>query len=285
MGPGAAPSSRSSATTGRASTGRWPRRRRSAACRCRCTRTRWPRRWCTSSTTPTPPSPWSRTRSRSTSCSRSARAARSSATSSTTIRAGCALRRARPAQLRGSARPRPGARPRAPEFFEREVGGREPTSRSCSTPGTTGNPKGVCLTHDNLIITGRNGIEREGLGADEEVLAYLPMAWSATTCSPIRSRMSRFCVSCPEGPVLEDMREIGPTYYFAPPRVYENLLTQVTIRMEDASLLSGACSALHGRRAPRRHAHPGRRARSALRRILYALGRGWSMNRSRTRSA
>jgi len=37
--------------------------------------------------------------------------------------------------------------------------------------------------------------------------------------------------------VMTDMREIGPTYYFAPPRVYENLLTQVTIRMEDASPL------------------------------------------------
>jgi long-chain acyl-CoA synthetase len=36
---------------------------------------------------------------------------------------------------------------------------------------------------------------------------------------------------------MTDMREIGPTYYFAPPRVFENLLTQVTIRMEDASRL------------------------------------------------
>jgi len=105
------------------------------------------------------------------------------------------------------------------------------------TSGTTGSPKGVCLTHDNLIITGRNGIEREGLGADEEVLAYLPMAWVGDNLfSYTQSYVAGFCVSCPEGPdtVLEDMREIGPTYYFAPPRVYENLLTQVTIRMEDA---------------------------------------------------
>jgi long-chain acyl-CoA synthetase len=36
---------------------------------------------------------------------------------------------------------------------------------------------------------------------------------------------------------MTDLREIGPTYYFAPPRVFENLLTQVMIRMEDASAL------------------------------------------------
>jgi long-chain acyl-CoA synthetase len=129
-----------------------------------------------------------------------------------------------------------------PEFFEREVGEGKGSDIAIMlyTSGTTGNPKGVCLTHDNLIITGRNGIEREGLGADEEVLAYLPMAWVGDNLfSYTQSYVAGFCVSCPEGPdtVLEDMREIGPTYYFAPPRVYENLLTQVTIRMEDASFV------------------------------------------------
>jgi long-chain acyl-CoA synthetase len=129
-----------------------------------------------------------------------------------------------------------------PEFFEREVeeGKGNDIAIMLYTSGTTGSPKGVCLTHDNLIITGRNGIEREGLGADEEVLAYLPMAWVGDNLfSYTQSYVAGFCVSCPEGPdtVLDDMREIGPTYYFAPPRVYENLLTQVTIRMEDASLV------------------------------------------------
>jgi long-chain acyl-CoA synthetase len=129
-----------------------------------------------------------------------------------------------------------------PEFFEQQVaeGAGEDIAIMLYTSGTTGNPKGVCLTHDNLIITGRNGIAREGLGADEEVLAYLPMAWVGDNLfSYTQSYVAGFCVSCPEGPdtVLEDMREIGPTYYFAPPRVYENLLTQVTIRMEDAGFV------------------------------------------------
>lgn len=106
------------------------------------------------------------------------------------------------------------------------------------TSGTTGNPKGVLLTHDNLVITGRNGVEQEGLTADEEVLAYLPMAWVGDNLfSVTQSYVAGFCVNCPESTdtVMTDMREIGPTYYFAPPRVYENLLTQVIIRMEDAS--------------------------------------------------
>ena len=105
------------------------------------------------------------------------------------------------------------------------------------TSGTTGEPKGVMLTHDNLIRTGRGGNEREHLTADEEVLAYLPMAWVGDNLfSYTQGLVAGFCMSCPESSdtVPTDMREIGPTYFFAPPRVYENLLTQVSIRMEDA---------------------------------------------------
>jgi long-chain acyl-CoA synthetase len=106
------------------------------------------------------------------------------------------------------------------------------------TSGTTGQPKGVVLTNDNVIITARNGIIREGLTENEEVLAYLPMAWVGDNLfSYAQSMVAGFTVNCPESgaTVMTDMREIGPSYYFAPPRVYENLLTQVMIRMEDAS--------------------------------------------------
>jgi long-chain acyl-CoA synthetase len=106
------------------------------------------------------------------------------------------------------------------------------------TSGTTGKPKGVILSNDNVIITARNGIIREGLSAQEEVLAYLPMAWVGDNLfSYAQSYVAGFCVSCPESAttVASDLREIGPTYYFAPPSVYENMLTQVMIRMEDAA--------------------------------------------------
>ncbi|MDQ2871235.1 MAG: AMP-binding protein, partial [Acidobacteriota bacterium] len=127
-----------------------------------------------------------------------------------------------------------------PGFFDAQVaaGAGSDVAIILYTSGTTGRPKGVMLTHDNLIITGRNGIEREGLTAEDEVLAYLPMAWVGDNLfSYAQSCVAGFCVSCPESgeTVLADLREIGPTYNFAPPRVYENMLTSVLIRMEDAS--------------------------------------------------
>jgi len=129
-----------------------------------------------------------------------------------------------------------------PGYYDREVaaGRGDEVSIMLYTSGTTGQPKGVVLTNDNVIITARNGIIREGLTDREEVLAYLPMAWVGDNLfSYAQSYVAGFCVSCPEDPttVTNDLREIGPTYYFAPPRVYENMLTQVTIRMEDAAPL------------------------------------------------
>ncbi len=111
------------------------------------------------------------------------------------------------------------------------------------TSGTTGRPKGVMLSYDNLITTARNGIDLEGLTDREEVLAYLPMAWVGDNIfSFAQSYVAGFCVSCPESSetALTDMREIGPTYFFSSPRIFENVLTTVMIRMEDADRLSRA---------------------------------------------
>ena len=105
------------------------------------------------------------------------------------------------------------------------------------TSGTTGQPKGVILSFDNVIKTAANAIDLEGLTSDEEVMAYLPMAWVGDHIfSFAQSYVVGFCVSCPESSdtVMHDLRELGPTYFFAPPRIFENILTTVMIRMEDA---------------------------------------------------
>ena len=166
-----------------------------------------------------------------------------------------------------------------PGFFDAQVaaGAGSDVAIILYTSGTTGRPKGVMLTHDNLVITGRNGIEREGLTAKDEVLAYLPMAWVGDNLfSYAQSCVAGFCVSCPESgeTVLADLREIGPTYNFAPPRVYENMLTSVLIRMEDASAVKRRTFDFFMRVARRAGANilDGRPV-SARDRLLYGMGR------------
>jgi long-chain acyl-CoA synthetase len=127
-----------------------------------------------------------------------------------------------------------------PAFFGDEIARTtgSDTAIMMYTSGTTGSPKGVVLSHDNLILSSRAYADLEGLRDDEEVLAYLPMAWIGQNLfSYAQWMVVGFRINCPESgdTTMTDMREIGPTYYFAPPRVLEALLTQVTIRMEDAS--------------------------------------------------
>ncbi|CTQ33495.1 AMP-binding protein [Jannaschia rubra] len=111
------------------------------------------------------------------------------------------------------------------------------------TSGTTGKPKGVVLSHDNIVATSKASSEFDRLRQGDEVLAYLPMAWVGDFIFSIGQAMvTGFCVNCPESAdtILQDLREIGPTYYFAPPRVFETQLTSVMIRMEDAGRVKKA---------------------------------------------
>ncbi len=105
------------------------------------------------------------------------------------------------------------------------------------TSGTTGRPKGVVLSNRNVIETAKNSSEFDNLSAGEEILAYLPMAWVGDFIFSIGQAMwSGFCVNCPESKetMMTDLREIGPTYFFAPPAIFEGQLTDVMIRMEDS---------------------------------------------------
>jgi long-chain acyl-CoA synthetase len=129
---------------------------------------------------------------------------------------------------------------RDPAFLEGEIakGAGADTAAMFFTSGTTGAAKGVVLTHASLIDRAKAAAEMEGLGDADVVLAYLPPAWIGQNIfSYAQPFVTGYCICCPESSetVMSDMREIGPTYYFAPPRVLEALLTQVSIRMEDAS--------------------------------------------------
>ncbi|MGR3269714.1 long-chain fatty acid--CoA ligase [Thalassococcus profundi] len=108
------------------------------------------------------------------------------------------------------------------------------------TSGTTGKPKGVVLSNRNIIETAKSSSEFDRLGVGDEVLAYMPMAWVGDFIFSIgQAYWTGFCVNCPESPetMMTDLREIAPSYYFAPPRVFETQLTSIMIRMEDASRL------------------------------------------------
>ena len=128
---------------------------------------------------------------------------------------------------------------RHPGFYDREVdlGTADDTSIILYTSGTTGNPKGVVLSYRNVLVSALNSVCQEGLRETDEVLAYLPMAWVGDhmfSCG--QALVAGFCVCCPESAdtVLNDLWEVGPTYFFAPPRIFENVLTTVMIRIQDS---------------------------------------------------
>ncbi|MEL7463837.1 MAG: AMP-binding protein [Pseudomonadota bacterium] len=118
-----------------------------------------------------------------------------------------------------------------------EAGTYDDTCVMLYTSGTTGKPKGVVLSNRNIITASRSSVEFDGLKASDSVLAYLPMAWVGDFIfASGQAYVAGFSVACPESQdtMLHDLKEIGPSYFFAPPRMFENLLTNVMIRMEDA---------------------------------------------------
>jgi long-chain acyl-CoA synthetase len=128
----------------------------------------------------------------------------------------------------------------SPAHFDQEVakGKGEDMAIICYTSGTTGQPKGTMLSYRNLIVTARNAAAWEGLTAADEILSYLPMAWVGDHIfSYAQSIVTGFASNCPESgaTVITDLKEIGPTYFFAPPSVWERILTNVMIRVEDAA--------------------------------------------------
>ncbi len=165
-----------------------------------------------------------------------------------------------------------------PEFYAAEANTATPDDVGAMffTSGTTGHPKGVVHTHNSLLDRARVGAEFDKLTGSEEVLAYLPPAWIGQNIFSYAQWLAcGYVVNCPESAatVTIDLKEIGPTYYFAPPRVFEGLLTSVMIRMEDAGAIKR--NMFHFFMGVAKRVGPplmDGKAVSAMDRLLYTLG-------------
>ena len=129
-----------------------------------------------------------------------------------------------------------------PGYFEAEVekGKPEDVASICYTSGTTGNPKGVMLTHANAIAIADAFRKADDVRPEDDALAYLPMAWAGDAAYTLfLSLVVGFCANCPESPetVQRDLRELGPTTVLAPPRIWENMLTGIQVKAADAPAL------------------------------------------------
>lgn len=108
------------------------------------------------------------------------------------------------------------------------------------TSGTTGISKGVVLLAERCIAAAQDTVAFDRLTAEDEVLAYLPLAWVGDHyLNYAQGLVAGFCMACPESTetAMQDLKEIGPTFFFAPPRVFEQMLTRVMIRMDDAGFV------------------------------------------------
>ena len=129
-----------------------------------------------------------------------------------------------------------------PDFAQRQAQAVTPDDVAVLlySSGTTGHPKGVPLRHRHVLSAVRNALQAGYFGPEEEVVAYLPVAWVGDFIFSVAAALAlRFTVNIPERQetVLRDLREIGPTLYFAPPRSWDHMLTHIQVGMQESSRL------------------------------------------------
>jgi long-chain acyl-CoA synthetase len=127
-----------------------------------------------------------------------------------------------------------------PDFYAAELakGRADDVAMIAYTSGTTGNPKGVMLSHRNMIAAAESFIEVNDTKPGDNWLSYLPMAWVGDAAFSLGMALAgKLVANCPESPetVQRDLRELGPNAMLAPPRIWENMLTMMQVRGGDAS--------------------------------------------------
>jgi long-chain acyl-CoA synthetase len=159
---------------------------------------------------------------------------------------------------------------------EIEAGAAEDVALLTYTSGTTGHPKGVMLSHANLLAAAEGFVAAEDIRPTDDILSYLPMAWIGESLfSLVLTLLVGFTCNCPERPetVQRDLRELGPTVALAPPRIWENMLTQLRVRAADATPLKRTAFEAFRRLAERVEVARGAgRSASMLQRLGLALG-------------
>jgi long-chain acyl-CoA synthetase len=132
-----------------------------------------------------------------------------------------------------------------PGWLEAEVdrGSTEDVAVLCTTSGTTAKPKLAMLTHANLLSMGSNLMAVDPIGAHDEFVSFLPLAWIGEQMLALAcSLQTGFALSFPESAATmrADLREIGPHVMFSPPRIWQSLLSSVQVRLSDAGWLKRA---------------------------------------------
>ena len=113
----------------------------------------------------------------------------------------------------------------------------------CTTSGTTSRPKLGELSHANLLAMAEHLTAVDAIGAKDRYVSFLPFAWIGEQMLAVACGLSKgLTISFPEDALTQkaDLREIGPNVMFSPPRIWESMLSEVQVRIDEAGWLKRA---------------------------------------------